>query len=385
MDYSEKWGKDVDEAVKLALNDLKVSRDEVEVIVLEEPVRGFLGIGAKLAKVRVEKKKAESARKLDAVEEHPSYARPAAEEERPKPPADAPTQGGIHGAEAREGSLENDVGAFVRPTKNKVRDLRKKKPENADDKDRSRPRPESGGDSGRRERSDGQRGRDGRRDGGRSDGRRSESRNDNRRDSRPEARRDSRQQPVDGRLRRDKPAPRHDRGQDEAFSSDDGDFKLAVSERPQNLRPVADGNEADIFFRKLMEKMLLDVNVRSFENEECVYLEVDGKDSRTVIGKRGQTLDAIQYLTNLVMNKNQENYVRVIVDVEGYRSRRERTLEHLAVKLARKVEKTGKGMRLEPMNPYERKVIHSTLQSNPRICTRSEGEEPYRRVIIERK
>jgi spoIIIJ-associated protein len=85
------------------------------------------------------------------------------------------------------------------------------------------------------------------------------------------------------------------------------------------------------------------------------------------------------------MNKAQEKYIRVIIDVEGYRSRREKALEQLAVKLGHKVERTGKNVRLEPMNPYERKVIHATLQSNGKISTRSEGEEPYRRVIIERK
>ena len=104
-----------------------------------------------------------------------------------------------------------------------------------------------------------------------------------------------------------------------------------------------------------------------------------------VIGKRGQTLDALQYLTNLVSNKEQENYKRAIIDVEGYRSRREKTLEELAVKLAKKVLKTGHAARLEPMNPYERKVIHATLQNVDHITTKSEGDEPYRRVIIERK
>jgi spoIIIJ-associated protein len=160
---------------------------------------------------------------------------------------------------------------------------------------------------------------------------------------------------------------------------------FSLNERPADLRPVSDGNAAESFFREVTEKMGLDVDLRAFENDECVYIEVSGKDSRTVIGKRGQTLDAIQYLTNLVMNKTQDKYIRVIVDVEGYRSRREKTLEQLAVKLARKVERTGRNVRLEPMNPYERKVIHATLQSNGRISTRSEGEEPYRRVIIERK
>jgi len=130
--------------------------------------------------------------------------------------------------------------------------------------------------------------------------------------------------------------------------------------------------------------MKLDVEVKGSKNEECSFLEVKGPDARMAIGKRGQTLDALQYLTNLVSNRGLETYHRVIIDVEGYRTRREKTLEQLAIKLAKKVLKTGRSARLEPMNPYERKVIHATLQFVDGVSTKSEGEEPYRRVIIER-
>ena len=102
-----------------------------------------------------------------------------------------------------------------------------------------------------------------------------------------------------------------------------------------------------------------------------------------MIGKRGQTLDAIQYLTNLAVNKNSEKYMKVVVNAENYREKRENTLEQLAIRLAGKVYKSKKSVRLEPMNPYERKVIHTTLQDDSRVTTKSEGEEPYRRVIIE--
>ena len=119
--------------------------------------------------------------------------------------------------------------------------------------------------------------------------------------------------------------------------------------------------------------------------EDVVYIEMSGKDSGTVIGKRGQTLDAIQYLTSLVLNKEKEKYIKVVVDAENYRAKRQKTLEQLANRLAAKVIKTKRYVRLEPMNPYERKIIHATLQNNPEINTRSEGEEPYRRVVIELK
>ena len=131
--------------------------------------------------------------------------------------------------------------------------------------------------------------------------------------------------------------------------------------------------------------MGLSLNLKAKVGKDVVYLEMDGKDSGSVIGKRGQTLDAIQYLTSLVVNKNSENYVKVVVDAENYRAKRQKTLEQLANRLAAKVIKTKKYVRLEPMNPYERKIIHATLQQNPNITTRSEGEEPYRRVVIELK
>ena len=129
--------------------------------------------------------------------------------------------------------------------------------------------------------------------------------------------------------------------------------------------------------------MGLDVNIKVFANGESVYIDIDGKDSGTVIGKRGQTLDAIQYLTSLVVNKGREGYTRVVIDAEGYRKKREQTLEKLAHRLADKVSRQGRSVRLEPMNPYERKVIHTALQDRAGVTTRSEGEEPYRRVVIE--
>ena len=137
------------------------------------------------------------------------------------------------------------------------------------------------------------------------------------------------------------------------------------------------------FLRETTEKMGLTLDITAKTGDNSVYVNMKGKDSGTVIGKRGQTLDAIQYLTSLVVNKENEKYIRVVVDAENYRSKREKTLEQLANRLAEKVVRTKKSVRLEPMNPYERKVIHATLQGNPNVTTKSEGEEPYRRVIIE--
>ena len=266
MDYTEKWGKDIEEAVSLALIDLKVSREEVEVTVLEEPTKGFLGLGAKLAKVRVEKIK----------------------KEEPKPEAAAPEKA------VPEKKTTEKKAPEKKSSEKKSSKAKAKKPE-------------------------------------------------------------------------------------------EKKTNIVLDDVDINDLTVVEEHEALTFLKDITEKMGLDLNFSARVGEDLVYVEMNGKDSRTVIGKRGQTLDAIQYLASLVVNKDNENYTKVVVDAENYRAKRERTLEQLANRLAAKVIKTRKHVRLEPMNPYERKVIHATLQKNPEITTRSEGEEPYRRVVIELK
>ena len=244
MDFSEKWGKDVKTATELALKDLKCSIDDVTVTVLEEPSKGFLGIGSKLALVRVEKK--------------------------------------IESKEKNAEELKTEI--IIEKTTN----------------------------------------------------------------------------------------------------TDSNSSKKVKFDRPDDLFEVKEHAAID-FLRETTEKMGLKLSFKAYENDSNVYVDIEGKDAGTIIGKRGQTLDAIQYLTSLVVNKKKEGYVRVVLDAENYRAKREKTLEQLANRLADKVVKTRKNVRLEPMNPYERMVIHATLQKNSKVTTRSEGEEPYRRVVIELK
>ena len=118
------------------------------------------------------------------------------------------------------------------------------------------------------------------------------------------------------------------------------------------------------------------------EAEATMDIDVEGPDMGILIGKRGQTLDSLQYLTNRVANKSQDGYVRVKLDTEDYRKRRKQTLENLAKNIAYKVKRSRKPISLEPMNPYERRIIHSALQADDRVSTHSEGEEPYRRVVV---
>ena len=128
---------------------------------------------------------------------------------------------------------------------------------------------------------------------------------------------------------------------------------------------------------------MTDVKVTSVVDEEgALSIDMEGSNMGILIGKRGQTLDSLQYLTNRVANKMQEGYVRVKLDTEDYRRRRKETLENLAKNIASKVKRTRRTVSLEPMNPYERRIIHSALQGDPAVSTHSEGEEPYRRVVV---
>ena len=129
-------------------------------------------------------------------------------------------------------------------------------------------------------------------------------------------------------------------------------------------------------------EMEVEVIVKINEEEKTIDVELKGDDMGVLIGKRGQTLDSLQYLTNLAVNKNSENYYKVKVDTEDYRKRRKDTLENLAKNIAYKVKRTKRSVALEPMNPFERRVIHSALQNDKFVTTHSEGDEPYRHVVV---
>lgn len=155
---------------------------------------------------------------------------------------------------------------------------------------------------------------------------------------------------------------------------------------PEEIKDVE--NRAKVFLHDVFASMNLgEVEITSEYNTTDGSLEVDfeGQDMGILIGKRGQTLDSLQYLTSLVVNKGKSNYIRVKLDTEDYRKRRKETLENLARGIAYKVKKTRKTVVLEPMNPYERRIIHSALQGNKFVETVSEGEEPYRHVVVKLK
>lgn len=162
---------------------------------------------------------------------------------------------------------------------------------------------------------------------------------------------------------------------------------LGIGSRPARIRArkiLDTKGKVEEFLDQVFGAMQIKVDVEIVEDMENKTMNIDlsGEDMGVLIGKRGQTLDSLQYLISLVVNKDEEEYIRVKVDTENYRQRRKDTLENLAKNIAFKVKRTGKAVTLEPMNPYERRVIHSALQNDRYVETHSEGDEPFRRVVV---
>lgn len=160
------------------------------------------------------------------------------------------------------------------------------------------------------------------------------------------------------------------------FGSKDAVIKVAKKCTPEDV--VVN------FLNDVFEKMELEVEIitKFDEIDNVIDVELKGPEMGVLIGKRGQTLDSLQYLTNLAVNRKSDNYLKVKIDTEDYRRRRKETLENLAKNVAYKVKRTKRPVSLEAMNPYERRIIHSALQNDKYVVTHSEGEEPYRHVVV---
>lgn len=158
-----------------------------------------------------------------------------------------------------------------------------------------------------------------------------------------------------------------------------------IGSKPAKVRVTMKETYADKavrFLEEIFQKMNLNAGIDVQEDGDSILIRITGSDSGIIIGRRGETLDALQYLTSLVVNKDADSYKRVTIDIENYRDKREVTLIKLANKLADRVVKYKKNVTLEPMNPYERRIIHSSLQNNKYVETYSIGEEPNRKVVI---
>lgn len=167
--------------------------------------------------------------------------------------------------------------------------------------------------------------------------------------------------------------PKGDRSEDRSLESQK-DLSSNTDQDPYQ--------EAASFIKDVGENMGLQVDVEIVQKKDATVLNISGNDLGMIIGRRGQTLDALQYLANIIANRYSDSYIRIILDAENFRERRKKTLEDLAVRLAGRVVRTRKEVALEPMPPQERKVIHSKLQDHPEVKTFSKGEEPNRRVVI---
>lgn len=158
------------------------------------------------------------------------------------------------------------------------------------------------------------------------------------------------------------------------FGGKDAVIQVAKKFQPDKI--------AVAFLDEIFQAMGLTVSIETTLKEKHLSIELKGDEMGVLIGKRGQTLDSLQYLVSLVVNKGSAPYISIILDTENYRQRRKETLESLAFNLAKKVKQTKKNVVLEPMNPYERRIIHASLQNDRYVTTYSEGEEPYRNVVI---
>lgn len=158
------------------------------------------------------------------------------------------------------------------------------------------------------------------------------------------------------------------------FLSKSAKVRVTVKPKPEEI--------AVNFLKGILNFIDSDAEIKSSLEDDILKLEIESKDAGILIGKHGSNLDALQYLTSLVVNKNCKDFVRVVLDAENYREKREETLERLAIKMAEKVKETQKSIVLEPMYPNERRIIHTALQKDRRVTTKSVGKEPYRRIVI---
>ena len=177
----------------------------------------------------------------------------------------------------------------------------------------------------------------------------------------------------DKRAKKQQPKQKTEKQHSEAPAKQEVKYYDKITELGENARD---------FLMGAVNRMGVNVVLSTIENDDTVYIDIKSEQAGMLIGRRGETLDALQYLTSLAVNKADDSYKRIILDTENYRAKREESLVRLANKIANQVIRTGRKVVLEPMNPYERRILHSTLQPNDKVDTLSEGEEPYRKVVV---
>lgn len=346
MDYREYTARSVDDAITQACMDFGVTSDRLDYQVVQEATSGFLGIGAKHAIIKacVRVEAAETPEEIEIPKMKPQKAadaRPKEDQRRKEVKKEKKEEiKAAAGPEANE-ELQPEESGNVVITSDEI----EKRAAAAAARAKSEGRPEIPVHVEKRE--------GGKRDRGHGHDR------SRRRDDLKEAEAVRRHEPS-------RPKPERV-------------IKPIPEEQAEELK-----NTAVAFLKSVFDAMKIDAEIEAEYTQEdgtvnCVF---SGEEMGIIIGKRGQTLDSLQYLTSLVVNKKTEEYIRVKLDTEDYRARRADTLNNLARNIAYKVKKTHRSVALEPMNPYERRIIHSSLQGNRFVETYSEGEEPYRHVVV---
>lgn len=334
MEFREITAKTVDEAITKACLELGTSSDNLEITVVREGTNGFFGIGSKPAIIKVRKKMEE--------EEFDILAELRKEEKKEKQRKET-----VRKEVKREPKKEvkkEDKKEQKEPKKEVKKEAASKEPKKEVKKEASKPQ--------------------------KKENKQAQKENAKQAPAK-EAAKENVKTPAKGAA--PKKEPKQENKREERKPVVRTEEQVSAMKEP-----------ADKFLKGVFRAMELPVEITLVYDKDTDCLEVDfeGEDMGILIGKRGQTLDSLQYLTSLVVNKEQEDYVRVKLDTENYRSRRKDTLENLARNIAYKVRKTRKAVVLEPMNPYERRIIHSALQGNKFVETYSEGNEPYRHVVV---
>lgn len=381
MKMLEVKGKTVEEAIENGLREMDLTRGQVDVTIFDEGSKGFLGFGVKPARVLLTEKPKrlqqlqEKAEQLLREQEEKKRApapvktpeikaeKPAAKVERPveKPAvkAEKPVEKPAVKAEkpaAEEKAVQKPAQAEKAPVQKpqaEIPAVKAEKPERTE-KEETAPKAEN---RQKRERREGEK--------------------RERRDNRP-SKREPKADAAEATGQSEQPkAPREKRERREKPAAEP-----AVTRTPPTGEPTPLSENAKAYVDEIVARMGLTAASEAFENADGVFVNLSGEDVGSLIGYRGETLDALQYLVSLHINKGEDVYHRVLIDAENYRFKREETLVRLAHHLANKAVKSGRKVSLEPMNPYERRILHSALQEDHRVRTHSEGDEPYRRVVI---
>lgn len=365
----EATGKSVDAAIFNGLAQLGVSIDEVSIDIIQTETKGILGIGAKAAIVRLTEKPPEEVIVPDFSQERRRDDSRAARgsggsrnrERRPYHDRQRRSIGGERSSSGGEGSAPAVKSAKapahdVRPSfeLRERPEIRKPAPVSAAESEIRKPAPASAAEPDSSEPASAPSG--------------------------SECAAADEQRPAGSERRAGGSRQSRSKPESAAENSDD---KQPAAEINYTEEAAADNPAAD-FIKNLISYMGVDARVLAAVDEGCIHIRIDSEAMGVLIGHRGETLDAMQYLTGLVVNRDRRNsnYIRINLDTEDYREKRAESLVRLARKVASQVKSTGRARALEPMNPYERRILHSALQGNPYVTTHSEGEDPNRRVVI---